>query len=389
MNRHWLALTIATALVGNSVEAAVICEFEPTPDMADCSRCFKTSVDGSSLFLGGKRAASGTDAERFHQIRVGSVVYQRGVEKVAYSKRNGVLKLFEVCYERAPQVKASSIVLDMDPDAEIQEFELRVDRGEPSTKYDFALIRGPVPEEGAAGVFGNTLVFSPSSHWSGRTVLNYTVVGPDGRAATGSITIQRLQNQVAGQVVDAEVKALSEQLASLQNSLDSLQEQLSVETQLGANTLDQIKRMEEALAVGYRAVANLDRQIADIDAELQTRRKANDIARLEALMGVTFDHEVYKPTIGRAQARDLQEGPVFAQWEPIIAPVLSQSSPFLVPYFNSPVPFRRSFVHQPGGSLKTVRRRWPKFQRQDPPERRRLTKREKKAAKKARMKKAL
>ncbi|EKF7417576.1 TPA: hypothetical protein MXR76_002002 [Pseudomonas aeruginosa] len=386
LNMHWLALPIATALVSGPVGAAVVCEFEPTPDMADCSRCFKADIDGSSLFLGGKRAASGTDPERFHQIRVGSVVYQRGVEKVAYSKRNGVAKLFEVCYENAPTVKASSIVLDMDPDADIQEFELRVDRGLPSAEYEFALVSTPTPAEGAAGVFGNTLVFSPSSQWSGKTVLSYSVAGPDGRASTGKITIRRQRTPVEAPVVKAEVDVLAEQLVSLQASLESLQLQLAEEAQLGSESLEQIKLLEEALAERYRAVADLDRQIAEAEAVLLKRRNASYIARLERLFGVTLAQ--VEPA-SALHTLDLLARAASPLWLPSGTPVQSSQTTFLVPYFGSPVPFRRSFDLQPGGTLDKSRKRRLRAQRdQDQPVSRRLTKREKKLAKRARKKKA-
>lgn len=388
LNRHWLALSIATALVSGPVGAAVVCEFEPTPDMADCSRCFKADIDGSSLFLGGKRAASGTDPERFHQIRVGSVVYQRGVEKAAYSKRNGVAKLFEVCYENAPTVKASSIVLDMDPDTDIQEFELRVDRGLPSAEYEFALVNTPTPTEGAAGVFGNTLVFSPSSQWSGKTVLSYSVAGPDGRASTGTITIQRQRTPVEAPVVKSEVDVLAEQLASLQASLESLQLQLAEEAQLGSESLEQIMLLEEALADRYRAVAYLDRQIAQAEAVLLKRRKASYIARLERLFGVSLAQVESASALG-LHALDLSTIPASPLWMPSRSPVQSSHTTFLVPYFGSPVPFRRSFDLQPGGALDKSRKRRLRAQRdQDQPVRRRLTRREKKLAKRARKKKA-
>ncbi|MBW6123048.1 hypothetical protein KZ843_09145 [Pseudomonas aeruginosa] len=386
LNRHWLALSIATALVSWPVGAAVVCEFEPTPDMADCSRCFKTDIDGSSLFLGGKRAASGTDPERFRQIRVGSVVYQRGVEKAAYSKRNGVAKLFEVCYENAPTVKASSIVLDMDPDTDIQEFELRVDRGLPSAEYEFALVSTPTPAEGAAGVFGNTLVFSPSSQWSGKTVLSYSVAGPDGRASTGTITIQR--QSVKDAVVKAEVDVLAGQLVSLQAGLESLQLQLAEEAQQGSESLEQIKLLEEALADRYRAVADLDRQIAEAEAVLLKRRNTSYIARLERLFGVTLAQVESASAVG-LHALDLLARAASPLWLPSGTPVQISQTTFLVPYFGSPVPFRRSFDLQPGGALDKSRKRRLRAQRdQDQPVRRRLAKRDKKLAKRARKKKA-
>ncbi|OTI62944.1 hypothetical protein CAZ10_08830 [Pseudomonas aeruginosa] len=189
-------------------------------------------------------------------------------------------------------------------------------------------------------------------------------------------------------MVKSEVDVLAEQLASLQASLESLQLQLAEETQLGSESLEQIMLLEEALADRYRAVADLDRQIAQAEAVLLKRRKASYIARLERLFGVSLAQVESASALG-LHALDLSTIPASPLWMPSGSPVQSSQTTFLVPYFGSPVPFRRSFDLQPGGALDKSRKRRLRAQRdQDQPVRRRLTKRDKKLAKRARKKKA-
>lgn len=386
LNRHLLALSIATVLVSGPSIAAVVCEFEPTLDMADCSRCFKSNPDGASLFLGGKRAASSTDSYRFHQVRVGSIVYQRGVEKAIYSQRNGREKLFEVCYGSAPEIQGASIVLDMAPGSAIQEFELRVERGLPAPEYEFALIGAPDPAEGYVGLFGKTLVFSPSSKWTGKTLLSYSVSGPEGRASTGTITIRRQQEAVTDEIPVLSVEALDYQLAELQASLKDLQLQLEVEEQIGTESLEQIGALEAEIEIRSKAVAFLDQRIAEAEAEILLWRAANRVARLERLFGVSLSSGPVALERVYLAVPALPRSPL---WFPLTPPAPLSQDAFLVPYFNAPVQYRRYFALQhPGISDKGRNRRRRIEHELKSPTRRRLTKRDKKLAKRARKKMA-
>lgn len=371
-----LALSIATALVSGPVSAAVVCEFEPTPDMNDCSRCFKVTDSGAGLYLGGERVASSTDAERFRQFRFGAVDYQRGIEKTAYSQRNGAAKLYEVCYSSAPPVKATNLELVMSPGSDIQEFHLRVDGSVSPAQYDFALISTPTEEEGSAGLFGNTLVFSPAADWSGMTTLRYRVTDSDGHASTAVITIREDEDA-------AELRAEREQLETLQVSLQALQGELVAEEYFGSEAIAQIAAMEREIGLQKQSLEHLDKSIAGATALLETRTAGARLAQLERAFGfstLAADEEFSTWSLARLPIRSE------SYWLADEDPTFPVSTPYLIPQFTTPGQHRAFLGQQPLDHPGKPRRRRRLCDVTEPAVKRRLTKREKKRAKRARRK---
>lgn len=371
-----LALSIATALVSGPVAAAVVCEFEPTPDMNDCSRCFKATDGGAGLYLGGERVASSTDAERFRQFRIGAVDYQRGIEKTAFSQRNGAAKLYEVCYSSAPPVKATNLELVMLPGSDIQEFHLRVDGSVSQAQFDFALISAPAEEEGSAGLFGRTLVFSPAADWSGLTTLRYRVTDSDGHASAAVITIR----EDAGA---AELRAQREQLETLQVSLQALQGELEAEQDFGNEVVAQVAVMEREVERRKQSLELLDKSIAGATALLETRLAGARLEKLERTLGLlplAADEESAIRPLARLPTRSR------SYWLAEEDPASPDSTPYLIPRFSTPGQHRAFLGQQPFDHLVRPRRRRRVRDIAEPAVKRRLTKREKKRAKRARRK---
>ena len=371
-----LALSIAMALVSGPVAAAVVCEFEPTPDMNDCSRCFKATDSGSGLYLGGERVASSTDAERFRQFRIGAVDYQRGIEKTVFSQRNGAAKLYEVCYSSALPVKASNLELVMSPGSDIQEFHLRVDGSVSPEQFDFALIRTPAEEEGSVGLFGSTLVFSPAADWSGVTTLRYRVTDSDGHASAAVITIREDEGS-------AELRAEREQLETLQISLQSLQGELEAEEYFGSEAIAQIAAMEREIELQKQSLDHLDKSIAGATALLETRIAGARLAQLERTFGfspIAADEELATRSLARLPTRSE------SYWLTDEDPASPASTPYLIPQFTTPGQHRAFLGQQPFDHPAKPRRRRRLRDVAEPAVKRRLTKREKKRAKRARRK---
>lgn len=375
-----LAFSIATALVSEPASAAVVCEFEPTPDMSDCRRCFKSDGDGSSLFLDGKRMASSTDADRFRQVRIGAVDYQRGVEKVLFSQRNGAAHLYEVCYASEMPVRASDLDLVMTAGADIQEFRLRVNGAQSADQYEFHLAGTLDPKEGTAGLFGNTFVFSPSSEWSGQTTLRYVVANRDGSTSSASITIHEDDQLAALRAEKAEFQNLQDNLLALQGELDA-------EYRYGVETQAIVEALEQQVERGQDRLAKLDQSIAEAESKLIRVRALKRARRIERLLRkpqtLWAATDVSALLHGDAEITSNFESEVMA---PMELPT------FLVPTFAHHARIR-SFVGQEPWDEERRRRQRRAYEipapRQPRQPRRRLTKREKKRAKRARAKRYL
>ncbi|EMG2119167.1 Ig-like domain-containing protein [Pseudomonas aeruginosa] len=366
-----LALSIAAALASGPAVAAVVCEFEPSQDLNDCSRCFKADVDGVSLFLDGKRVASSTDADRLQRVRIGRTDYQRGVEKALFSQRHGAAKLYEVCYSSERPVQALDLDLEMQPGAEIQEFQLQVEGSMEAQQYAFRLASTVSPVEGSVGLFGNTLVFQPASTWSGSTTLQYEVVDSSGRSRRANLTVHE-DSQTAS------LRAERDALTDLQNDLLAVEAELGAEMDYGGEIRSRVDALELAVASEQERVSRLNQQISLAQDQLRLDRTE---ARLKGLLGVS-----------EALPQDIELGVILSHNRPrdgrgwMSAEIaIEHLQAFLVPRFARHKPFTPILGQEP---VVPKRRRRQRLSNDASNPRRRLSKREKKRAKRARAKRS-
>lgn len=384
MIKHLLASSIAIALASGPAGAAVVCEFEPTADLADCSRCFKSDGDGTRLILGGALAASSTHPDRFAPVRIGEVVFQRGLEKEALSKRNGKARLFEVCYESVPPVTAPDLQFKMTPGSDIQEFELLPGSIPQLTNHTVTLTNSPDPAEGSVGLFGSMLVFSPSTQWVGRTELKYEITGRDGQTSAGRITIVRAQvhplhdNQAERERVDAALRALEAQLVELELQLEQ-------EAAIGIESQAQVLVLEQAIEDSTRILAELDQRIVKAREQVIARQREKRYQELRSIFVPYGEQVIRYPVFSALSMAGALPRNGSVPGVPFTEP--PQRTVFLVPVFATPVPLRRFIGQQPqspDGRDKPRRQRMRVLPAAVPKTSRRLSKRDKKLAKRKR-----
>lgn len=280
MNRlSLLASAILASAFSLGASAAVICEFEPSPDYRDCRKCFKADMNGVQLFVDGKLRASSTSQVLFPFTPIDGQVFQRGVEKVLLSQRHGRKKLYEVCYEKATPMQASDFQLAINGE-ELEEFEMGRPGVGPAAQHQFAVASAP------AGVrvafFGSKLVVQPLPGWNGVGELSYEIIGADGiRSKPGRITLKAraaITEVQGGNEVDAAAIALAaaaeQQLAELQGQLQAAQEALSLENDARDELRVAVASLEAQLIAAQARLEEVEFQIATaIHAKARAREQ--------------------------------------------------------------------------------------------------------------------
>lgn len=335
---------ILTASAALQAEAAVVCEFQPNLEMNDCDSCFKQDEYGLRLYLGGKLRASTTNPSRFPTSPIDGNIYQRGVEKERVSERNGLLKVFEVCYERSAPLVAGDMVLTM-TENDFQEFALGNPGRGVGKQYKFAL--AGEASSGSASFFDNALVYMAPPGWKGTASIPYLVIDDAGRQSVpGVITVQSNQVQIQSTPVPI---ALAEPVTSPED------EELAAQKELNEALLDEIASLEalqgQAVAEGDEARAMVGviesaiqhavEQMSVLDAKIERLVAAKALREREALFmagltnyapaipSITFSINPALPIAGLPQRSDS---------EPPAIPV-PQPQPWLIqalgPFFRA------------------------------------------------------
>lgn len=339
---------ILTASAALQAEAAVVCEFQPNLEMNDCDSCFKQDEYGLRLYLGGKLRASTTNPTRFPTSPIDGNIYQRGVEKERVSERNGLLKVFEVCYERSAPLVAGDMVLTM-TENDFQEFALGNPGRGVGKQYKFALAGGA--SSGSASFFDNALVYMAPPGWKGTTSIPYLVIDDEGhQSVPGVITVQSSRLQIHSTPVPI---ALAEPATSPED------EELAAQKELNEALLDEIASLE---ALQGQAIAEGDEARAMVGAiESAIQHAAEQMRMLDA----KIERLVAAKALREREARFMVELTNYAPAIPSItfnidpAPVLSidglpqrsdSESPFI------PVPQPQPWLIQALGPFFRARR---------------------------------
>jgi hypothetical protein len=392
MKRNVAILVAILATSAVSVEAAVVCEFEPTLALDDCNSCYKADEGGIRLFVGGKLRASSTSPVRAPSLPVDGKILNMGVEKRLFSSRTQGTKFYEVCYEKTVPMGAGSFSLGMtEPD--IEEFELGNPGRGVGKNFQYA-VAGKVAS-GSASFFGTKLAFMPPPNWSGSTDIPYVILGEDGtKSSVGTITVYAAgRGQPQPLVVNYDPAEFERDLAAeeklrqaaineeLRVEISVLEGELSVELSQREINLSQITDAEQQLKSMYLHLNHLQTEI-------------NRLSTLKALRQA----ESYLKSMAAGQASLPPTATVIdyssASWLlQLITPLRDEGSA------PQPVPApRMHFVLVRRGDTRQIRTLEPldspdrrvrtrsaQIAATAPAELRRLTKREKKLAKKKRV----
>lgn len=268
-----LAAAILAAAFSMTANATMVCEYEPTKDLRDCSKCFKADADGVKLFLGGKLRASSTSHVLFPSTPIDGLVYQRGDERKIVSGRVAGNRMYEVCYEKAAPMQASNFVFSMDA-TDLEEFEMGDPSGAPDTHFNYVLTNKPAGARVA--FFGTKLVVMPLPGWSGRLELSYQIVdGAGQRSSPGKIRItgdQVTEQQIIASLqADPEAAALARKAAEdaanfrrLEEELRIVEEALQAENEVRDRYLMVVVALESQLVLLQQRLEETEHEMATL-----------------------------------------------------------------------------------------------------------------------------
>ncbi|MCO3748175.1 hypothetical protein FA132_22845 [Pseudomonas aeruginosa] len=313
-----LSAAILAVTVSLGASASVICEFERTNDLSGCNKCFKSNEDGVQLFIGGRLRASSTSLAIFPSQPIDGLIYQRGIEKKDISGKADA-KMFEVCYQAAPVMKAVSFTFRM-TDPELEEIEMG--NPAPGAARPYTFVVKSQPRAGEAAFFGSRLVFMAKPGWKGRAQVKYAIVDPDGVESTPAVI-----TLMSGQAIQEESGALASsdgptagateadaELQGLLAELEGAEAALAQEHASGELVRSQITALEAQLAGLYRLLEERERQIAALqfDEQYRANKRAQELASkalLESLpMGDYFSYSVLQALSGPFLPSSLAQG---------------------------------------------------------------------------------
>lgn len=274
------ALVLGTISVG--ANAGVICEFEPSQDWRDCSRCYKATNDGTALVLAGEVVSTSPNPNLFPAFRSQGKLFQKGGPK---QLTDAGFDAFEVCYVDSKRVIAPpvNVVLDQGEGTEIT---LRVANPDPLKTYTFEVVGA---DEGLmTGLFGDRLAVMPGGATGG---IRYVAIDNDGvRSEPAIISVVNEQElnlpQVPQEVVALapkdiapEVPVIGEEpdaIAQLKAQIAALQsEQIDLDQLEGQIQFGMIA-LQDSIEIAEQKTAELGRQVRDPKFAIALEKRATE-----------------------------------------------------------------------------------------------------------------